>query len=27
VGYFIDMVEEENPKGYWAVVNGPNEHL
>jgi hypothetical protein len=24
VGFFVDMVEEEEPKGYWEAVNGPN---
>jgi hypothetical protein len=24
VGFVVDMVEEEEPKGYWEAVNGPN---
>jgi hypothetical protein len=25
--FVVDMVEEEEPKGYWEAVNGPNEQL
>jgi hypothetical protein len=24
VAFIVDMVEEEDPKGYWEVVNGLN---
>jgi hypothetical protein len=27
VGFIVDMVEEEEPKSYWEVVNGPNRQL
>jgi hypothetical protein len=27
VGHILDIVEEEEPKGYWETVNGPNWHL
>jgi hypothetical protein len=27
VGYVVDMVEEEEPKGYWEAVNGPNRNI
>jgi hypothetical protein len=27
VGCVMDMVEEEEPKGYWEVVKGPNGQL
>jgi hypothetical protein len=27
VGFVVDMVEEEEPKGYWEVVNGQNRQL
>jgi hypothetical protein len=23
LGFVVDMVEEEEPKGYWEAVNGP----
>jgi hypothetical protein len=26
-GFVVDMVEEEEPKGYWEAVNGPNRQL
>jgi hypothetical protein len=26
-GFVVDMVEEEEPKGYWEAVNRPNRQL
>jgi hypothetical protein len=27
VGFVEEMVEEEEPKGYWEAIKGPNGHL
>jgi hypothetical protein len=27
VGFVVDMEDEEEPKSYWEVVNGPNGNV